>query len=287
MEKFSSWRDKGTGIAPFIPSPEPKQSVPVKAVSLLALTVKFPFLLIAFVVSYVLPSPAVISFILKVLFTVNRFDYSVQGVKRSNVDQVNLSKPTVGDLVVVNYVLPIDSLILVVTSQISWKKAAFVVPHSGDLYGYSMWAFVSHAFQIPGSQPQGKIVDVRSLKNKVTFLFAEGTPSNNKALLPFEKIDWKQFSAFNWKVLSLKVSPVTLPLPIPTKTRSQYFFSLLRSMIPGAVKLRLVPASNLPNRDVLSVIKAFETNNWNFVGDSLHAQEKRHFFDSYIRVYRT
>lgn len=193
MEKFTNWRDKGTGIAPFLPTPPPiSQENGVKAFfNGLKLSLKLililPIILVAVVAKWT-PVSRPLWKLAAILLCNWDVQVSVDGVKRR--DQRSKHLPSKGQIYVVNYSSPLDCFVLWFISQ---GSIALCIPINDgktvSMHQLSMLEFVS--FTLNGSlwesgNPAHRIVkNVEELKNQVCYVFAEGTTSNGKSVLPF------------------------------------------------------------------------------------------------------
>lgn len=159
MEKFSSWRDKGTGISPFMPQKLPTFQ---KNNSLLSVAskspiflIKLPFFIITYLIYTITGFTFILKFILTILFGFNRIDFGVDGIKKSQIDKLTSYKPKKGDLIVTNYITPLDGYFLFLlsgtfsssSSSSSSSQIVILIPNeSGDLYQYSPLGLFNHSF---------------------------------------------------------------------------------------------------------------------------------------------
>ncbi|SCU94857.1 LAME_0F09626g1_1 [Lachancea meyersii CBS 8951] len=191
MEKFTNWRDKGTGIAPFLPTPPPLSQE--KGLGLVLNNVKFVFKAVCVfpLALLALMMPEMVSkklwlIVMKVLFSWS-IQVAAQGVKKR--DQRG-ELPATGHVYVVNCNCPLDALVLWFLAQ---GPVAFCVPlirgKSTRVFQLSVWQFFEFALnsgQIHGDLSSFREVEtVSQLKNQVVYVFAEGTTSNGKSVLPF------------------------------------------------------------------------------------------------------
>lgn len=287
MEKFSNWRDKGTGISPFMPTVQTNSSALSKIYIIpkcLLLMVKLPIFLLACIVYSVVPSQTISRFIAFVLFGLRKYDLTVEGIKRTRLNEIESAKPKVNDLVVVNYVSPIDALLVYIISNASLRDIAFLIPNSkGQLYEYSIVSFFNHTFSNEFGNETSKILvkDLSKYKNKLVYVFLEGTPSNNKAVLPFISISHVEIPAFfSIKTLVLKLQPAQFTLSIPILSRSAY----LRNLMTNVNKNSLLKAKlyNLESFDIKEIKKSFELTSLNLIGNNLSITEKQNFYAYYI-----
>ncbi|CAH2352586.1 lysophosphatidic acid:oleoyl-CoA acyltransferase 1 [[Candida] railenensis] len=295
MEKFSTWRDKGTGISPFMPVDAPPSSIASKYLAQPVLYVfKFPILIITLALYYALiPFPAVANFIVTKLYGFRRIETTVDGLKRSKVAEIQAAKPKVNDIVVVNYVAPINGLILASIAQCSWRSIVILIPAAnGEYYSYSIWDVFTRAMDEistpnPSAQP---ITDLTALKGKLVFIFPEGTPSNNRSILPFvtsKTNKLKVNNVFTFKTLSLKISPLHFTTPLPLTSKFAYVYSLLTNLHnKSVISVKIFEHGQSNELDFNLSKRSFETNQLNSVGDYLDIQMKEKFYAEYIKVKR-
>ncbi|GEQ69276.1 hypothetical protein JCM33374_g2947 [Metschnikowia sp. JCM 33374] len=282
MEKFSNWRDKGTGISPFLPVDAKVSPVRKYAVNPALLAVKWPFFIALYLLASVAPKPAT-KLILKLLFSVSDIDLSVEGVRKSNTREIVKHKPSKGEIVVSNVVSPLDIFVIFIISTVtSLSSIAVVIPWKNDLYAFTAWHAVSVFFLplassvIQGTRIEGNILDHESLKGKLVVVFAEGTASNNKAILPLQSQCSKVLSSgvsVPTKVTVLRYYPGTLTLPIPHMTQAQYVSKMLTLPTKAFVKVKIVPLQNVTLK---ACEQAFVENGLNRV--ELGVEQKAEFF---------
>lgn len=216
MEKFSNWRDKGTGISPFIPTTYPKHSFLSLPLSIVLFLIKLPFLLLTFPLVLLDVKP-VKEFSLKFLFNF-RFNQP-SGLLLPN------------DFVVVNYSSP---LLVYLLSDV------VIIPNSdGILYQLTKFQLLLHSLGLL-STDKGKVIDDMSkLSKKIIFCLAEGTPTNNKCVLKFLNLDPKYLlEGFNFKTFVVKISPNYFNVPLPSSAIGFFYQLLINS--PSLITLKLV-----------------------------------------------
>lgn len=288
MEKFSSWRDKGTGISPFMPVPLPlsQEKSAFKRTLLLVVKVplfiiKLPFFILFTLAYYITSLKPLANFVFFVLFGFKNIDFSVEGVKKSNIDVINKNKPSPNDIIVANYSSPIDGLIYaLVANTYNWHNVKFLVPNQlGELFEYSLWSLVNHSFD--NSVLGSKVESLSSYKNKVVFLLLEGTTSNNKALLPFVPLSPNyNFDGFAVKTLVLKISPGYLTMPIPV-SKLGYLFELLTNLNKLTLNYIKLKCYKFDKFEVVELRKTFALNSLNSIDKNLNIAEKQKFVAYY------
>ncbi|CAH6722773.1 lysophosphatidic acid:oleoyl-CoA acyltransferase 1 [[Candida] jaroonii] len=176
MEKFSNWRDKGTGITPFIQS-NPRFSL----ISLPVILVKLPIFI--FLLPLALLNISIIkSFILKFLFN---FESKIPRLNKDLVYITNYSSPLLAFVVNLPINIPIDK----------------------EIQSFSTWTYILHSL---GYEVKGK--KVKEMKRGI--LLIEGTPSNNKCILKFETFDTSISGKLG--TLIVKFQPNWVNTPVPT-----------------------------------------------------------------------
>lgn len=287
MEKFSNWRDKGTGISPFMPVPVPRST---GSITWLIFLLRLPVLFLIVPLYVVFPIQLVAKFLALVVLGFNRYDFSVEGIRRSRTDEIERQRPAVGDFVITNYTSPLDGLFLAGLSDTFWYNIVLLVPDvNGKLYEYSIWSF----FWLTLSKDIGKPMltveaDYVKYKNKLVFVFAEGTPSNNKALLSFvPKIASVPAElGFHFKSLALRLSPSYLTTPIPVVGPVQYLYLVLSHYDQNSyIRAKLIRHERADYGKQFSIEDAassFELAQLNVIGKDLGIAEKRKFHTYFI-----
>lgn len=280
MEKFSTWRDEGTGISPFMPPVTPKSFISDNVLAPLFLILKVPFLIILGLASLVVPKPA-IKLALSGFMGIGDIDLLVEGVRKTNTAEIEKNKPKQNEIVVVNLVSPIDVFVLFVISQVgSLSQIRVVVPDPSGLHVFSAWQYVTFMFRDLNESlsDSTKLKSYKELDGKLVFLFPEGTSTNNKAVLTFGKVPDAFFliPGFAYKTIVLRMYSNALTLPVPYITQFQYVKKLLSRSEKTFIKARVVPTEKV----LLSLSKAiFADNGLNTVG--LGLGDKKEFYKYY------
>lgn len=249
MEKFSNWRDKGTGISPFNPTAFPKVDATFP-LNLVVFLIKVPVFFLS--LPLVLLNVAWIkSFHLKFLFNF----------------KVNIPQFQKNDFIITNYSSPLLVYLL---------NGVVLIPDTdGTLNEYSLWQLINHSF---GSNVKGKeVVDLLKFKGKTIFCLIEGTTTNNKAILKF--IDLKKtytFDQFNLKTLIVKVTPPYFNIPLPCNRFKFIYFLLINK--PSNIALKLVEHKTF---DLTLSKTAFRNSNLHMVNFS--TKDKDEFYQYYLR----
>ncbi|SCW02363.1 LAFE_0F04786g1_1 [Lachancea fermentati] len=192
MEKFTNWRDKGTGIAPFFPVTPPLsqekgfRSFLSNVITTLKLIVALPFLPFVYLLQFLNLSKPICTLVLKIICGWN-IQTNVQGVKRR--DQGPEHMPGVGRYFFVNYSSPLDCIALWLIAK---GPVTFCIPRmkGKKVTMYRLSLIEALKFALKGSifenETSFQIIDkVDEAKDYVTYIFPEGTTSNGKSVLPF------------------------------------------------------------------------------------------------------
>lgn len=281
MEKFSAWRDKGTGISPFMPADIPKSPVKKYVVDPVLILVKAPLFYFLYALAALAPKPA-IKVVLSLVFGFEDVDVLVEGVRRTKTDEIDQNRPAVNQVVISNWISPLDIFVIFSLSTVaSLGQIAVVVPTKGSLYRLSAWQTVSLFFGGDVTVIGVKISTLASLKGNLVVLFAEGTSSNNRAVLPFVETSLMVFDTpgFTYKTVVLKMYPNSLTLPIPHLTKWQYLYRLLTHLGKGYIKVKIVPMEKV---SPISLKVIFADNGLSTVELSLEQKAKFHeYYQSY------
>lgn len=276
MEKFSTWRDKGTGISPFMPVESRLSSVKKNIINPLIIVFKLPLFFLFYSLVQVLPKLSLT--LLAKLVGLGEIDILVEGVRRSNRGEIDRCCPDVGDVVVSNLVSPLDVFNIFMASKVTrLSKVSVVLATKDGLIRYTPVQFVLLAFGNVAGVPIASIDEIEP--TQLVILYPEGAFSNNKALLRFQKVPAGTFASqkFVYKACVVKLYPVSLTTPVPILTPFQYLGLLLaaRSL---HVKMRIVP---LLDALEAAVKKGFADNGLGSV--DLGIQERDEFYKAYVR----
>lgn len=293
MEKFSNWRDKGTGISPFMPVDSQPLGIAGRALQLLLVVAKLPIFVVVYL-GYltICPFASVANFLVVTLFGFRKVEVTADGVKKSRSKEVDAQRPGPNDVVVVNYVSPIDPLILASIAKVSWRNIYFLIPdNSGDLYEYSAWGAAKQALS-PSAEnallSTEKVTDLSRYSSKLVYIFAEGTTSNNRSILPFMGVPAIEGlshgnNKFTFKTVLLKISPNSFTTPLPLHSLSGYLFSLLAN-ISGKSGVRAKIFTHQNGIDLVASKRSFELNQLTSVGNELDILLKEAFHSQYLKV---
>lgn len=280
MEKFSNYRDKATGISPFMPVEPPKSSVALLPLRIIYFILKIPLILAGFLFALVSPSMGS-NFLLLVVGGLNLCTVLVDGVKKRDVSAITKSLPKPGDIVFANHISPLDGYIY----QIVANRSVHIVKADpeGFLHLYTPFKLFWNSFD-ESLQSKGKVVkSLDALKDKPIIVLMEGTTSNNKGVLPFINV-FSRGGHYkldgNIKLLIIKISPAYLSLALPTITPLQYCFRLFATLNTKDNNIK-AKIHNFEHYDVKAVRGAFEENGLPLLSNSLTVATKRKLIEEY------
>lgn len=282
MEKYTSWRDKGTGIAPFLPPPVSDPGIGPLLLQTLLFFFKLVLLLPLLIAYGVSQSKSILSWILSFLFCW-KTEIIIQGVKRREWVK-SKHYPQKGKLYLCNSTSPLDALALDMMAQ---GPSCFLVPQENIIYKMNKSQYFH--FALDGSLDAKKfgheVGNIKQLKNSVNFMFPEGTCSNGKTVLPFGLneaclLDFLQLPETDSSAtlqtirLKLNVSLVT-PLNVGFLT---YCSTLYTRGVHFKIKInesqKLIPLEGL--RASLN-----DDNKFKLVSKALDVESKRRFVQEY------
>ncbi|KAK4203082.1 hypothetical protein QBC40DRAFT_346581 [Triangularia verruculosa] len=226
MEKFSQFRDRGSGISPFMPTSSPT-SIISNLTSTILFAIRLPiflaYTLLYFLFLHHLPLPAVAHKLLLWIYLsipgIWWVDLQLDGVKRGSLSQQPPSRvPHPGSLIAANFTSPVDALYLAAVFD-----PVFVVsyPHSRKVQRISLITAIINALSpAPLSPPpNSKLTDLRTIverhPNRVIAIFPESGTTNGKGILPLSPAlltvptDAKIFP------VSMRYTPPDITTPVP------------------------------------------------------------------------
>lgn len=136
MEKYTTWRDNGTGIAPFLPNTVRKPSSIATACSIVVLAVKAVVALPLILLYSFTKQNVLLGLILKLVFSWKE-EVSVQGIKKRDVEK-SKHYPQKGKLYICNCTSPLEALSAVLLAQ---GPVSLLVPSNDIVYKVSVKGF--------------------------------------------------------------------------------------------------------------------------------------------------
>lgn len=281
MEKFSTWRDPATGIAPFLPATRPMSEMATRTIFsifaefMLALIsipwTAFSLLIYLCLVQY-LPDPVRSLYVrYNLLFSLRVWNLEVgfenapsqsanSDLRTNKARRDTHSLPEGGDLIVSNFTSPLDVL-----SYAVLVNPIFVVPaEQGQFMVVSALGAILVALSLPTCEPMSgrslaEICKAAKKSGKTVVLFAEGTTTSGKALLPFPNQIPVSLLPYTTKVYpaSIKYTPPSVTTPLPMTFIGWMYAHLCEW---NRVSVRVKFASPLTTSDVSSSNDLATTN---------------------------
>ncbi|CCH42818.1 hypothetical protein BN7_2363 [Wickerhamomyces ciferrii] len=309
MERYTQWRDKSTGISPFLPILQSNvlgynESSIGKIIKNFKIDLVGSFILVLIKVVVILPLlllSLVIGGIIGhgQIWWLNRLILSISGLTSyeltiQNLKSKNLNKsfyPSKGDVFLCNFSSPLDLITLYLISN---DDFVILLPNTkGGLSIQSISQFLKKSISGVLLDEIDSLIDYKQLENKIIYIFPEGTTSNGKSILPF-KLNQTYFNEFinnlqsdkkthKIRTLGLKYYPSTLVTPISYSSWS-FLFKIL-SQLTYNVKARINFPNQLNSIDTdLNKLRLSFTNNGKFklVSDELDINSKKAFIENYI-----
>ncbi|PVI06419.1 hypothetical protein DM02DRAFT_582877 [Periconia macrospinosa] len=226
MEKYSQFRDSGTGIAPFLPVPTPTAAAIWTPVHILLFLFRTPFLvslsLFYFIFLEFLPVANVIKrcvlWVILAIPGVWWVDLQVDGVKRGKLAEKQDHLPHAGTIIAASFVSPLDPLYLagiftpIFTRSWPGEKKVEVI---------SLFSAIRLAFSRPELEPSknAKLFTLKELTkkypNSIICVFPECTTTNGRGVLRFSPSLLTADPSTKIYAVHVKYSPGDITTPIP------------------------------------------------------------------------
>ncbi|KAL6821324.1 hypothetical protein V8C40DRAFT_250102 [Trichoderma camerunense] len=226
MEKYSQFRDRATGIAPFLPVSSPSSAISTLTHTLLFL-VRLPiFLTYAlgyFIIFHPLPLPVFVRKIalwgLMAIPGIWWIDLQLDGVKRGTLsEQPRERVPHPGSIIAANFTSPVDAIYLAAIFD-----PVFTISYPGErkVRRIGLLQAVMKALAPVTTQPapSAQLVDLKELvkqyPNRVIAVFPECGTTNGKAILPFSPSILQTPPDVHIFPVSIRYTPSEITTPIP------------------------------------------------------------------------
>lgn len=240
MEKYSKFRDEGTGIAPFQEARANSQDfnifqkVVIFLISLVlsllsAVNLAFYFCL----AKWILPN-LLSRFLLKwLVFVPLRLFYSTlqyEGERRASVRKKSIRKAQAGDVVLTNFVSPLDPLVFE-----SQRSVHFAFPTRDRLFErVSTSSAMTKALSAPNPSASGtSLQDISANAAKsgaIVVVFVEGMTSNGRGLLTLKELNAQDIAKIDKQIYagSIRFTPMAATSPVP-KSLMNYIWTILNA----------------------------------------------------------
>ncbi|KAH7309542.1 hypothetical protein B0I35DRAFT_440200 [Stachybotrys elegans] len=226
MEKYSQFRDRATGIAPFLPVATPLTGLATLTHAMLFL-VRLPLFLFYcvsyFLVFHHLPLPVVARKMalwgMMAIPGIWWVDLQLDGVKRGHLaEQPRDRFPHPGSVIAANYTSPIDAVYLAAIFDPIFTVS---YPNTRKLQRVGLWGAVTKALAPVRTEPpaNAKLVDIKDLlrdyPGRVIAVFPECGTTNGKAILPFSPSILQSPPDVHLFPVSIRYTPSDVTTPVP------------------------------------------------------------------------
>ncbi|CAI6337299.1 unnamed protein product [Periconia digitata] len=226
MEKYSQFRDPGTGIAPFLPIPTPAAGAIWTPVHVFLFLFRAPFVatlsLFYFVFLEFLPVANLIKrcvlWVILAIPGVWWVDLQVDGVKRGKLAEKQDHLPHAGTIIAASFVSPLDPLYIagiftpVFTRSWPLEKKVEVI---------SLFGAIRLAFSKPELEPPrtAKLATLKELTekypNSIICVFPETTTTNGRGVLRFSPSLLTADPSTKIYAVHVKYTPGDITTPVP------------------------------------------------------------------------
>ncbi|KAJ9302047.1 hypothetical protein DTO271G3_913 [Paecilomyces variotii] len=237
MEKFSQFRDRGSGIAPFLPIPTEPAGVYLPF-HIFLFCFRLPLLLVVsltyFLILQWLPigslgKKASLWCILGIP-SIWWIDLQIDGVKRGSLAKQRKERlPGPGSIIASSFTSPIDAVYL---AAIFDPVFTACYPSTRQVEHISLFQAILRALSYPklAPPPGARMVDIRTLleknPNRPIVMFPECTTTNGRGILPLSHALLEVPSNTKIFPLSLRYTPADVTTPVPGSYRT-FFWNLL------------------------------------------------------------
>ncbi|ORY71008.1 uncharacterized protein BCR38DRAFT_330026 [Pseudomassariella vexata] len=259
MEKYSQYRDRGSGISPFIPNNNPSSTLTLilhTFIFLFRLPLFLFFATVYFLILTHLPLPL---FVRKVLLWgmlgipgIWWVDLQLDGVKRGSLSSQPVARvPGPNSIIAASFTSPIDALYLATIFDPIFV-ASF--PHTRkvqriSLQRASLLALAPVKQQLDAPYPK-QLTTIRAIMeanpNRAVVVFPECTTTNGKGVMPLSPSLLASPSDNNIFPVSIRYTPNDITTPIPGAWTT-FLWNLL-SRPTNCIRVRIAePVQNKPN----------------------------------------
>ncbi|KAI6246843.1 putative lysophosphatidic acid:oleoyl-CoA acyltransferase [Erysiphe necator] len=224
MEKYSQFRDRGSGVAPFFPI-KAKSSGKYLPIYILLFIVKFPFIIIAaiyFLLLQWLPLAPVRKAMLWILLGIPGLwwiELQIDGVRKGSLAKKHAGRiPGPSDVIASSFTSPIDALYL---AAIFDPIFTISYPHTEKVQIVSLLSAIFRALAKPEEYPpkDAKMTDIKTIvadnQDRAVVVFPECTTSNGLGILRLCPSLLTVSSKTKIFPLHLRYTPPNITTPIP------------------------------------------------------------------------
>ncbi|KAI9804086.1 MAG: hypothetical protein M1825_001487 [Sarcosagium campestre] len=251
MEKYSQFRDRGSGIAPFFPIPSPPAGAYIAFhvfLFIIRLPIFFSVAATYFIILQWLPLGSLFKKALLWLILgvpgIWWIDLQIDGVKKGSLARQNPHRlPQPSDIIASSFTSPIDSLYLAAIFDPLFTAS---YPHTRQVQRLSLFGAIMRAFAAPQEHPPVNAVlkDLRTIvqenPNRVIVVFPECTTTNGRGILPFSPSILSAPSGAKIFPVSLRYTPSDITSPVP-RSYWTFLWNLL-SKPTNCIRVRIAEA---------------------------------------------
>ncbi|TAQ86704.1 hypothetical protein B7494_g4971 [Chlorociboria aeruginascens] len=277
MEKYSQFRDRGSGIAPFFPVSSQPSGIYFPAYVFLFLF-KLPFFFTVSTTYFLflqwfplgsLFKKAILWMILGIP-GIWWIDLQIDGVKKGSLAKKHEGRvPQPSDIIASSFTSPIDSLYLAAIFDPIFTVS---YPHTRQVQCISLFSAIFRALSKPQEYPPNgaKMTDLAKLLTKyperVIVVFPECTTTNGRGILPFSPSLLETPPGIKIFPISLRYTPPDITTPVPGAYWS-FVWNLL-SQPTHCIRVRIAElAYNTSKPDTVTVKEKYLTNFLDTLGD--------------------
>lgn len=226
MEKYSQFRDRGSGIAPFFPVSSHPAGIYLP-VHIFLFLFKLPFFVTVSTTYFLFLQWFPLGSLFKKAFLwmilgipgIWWIDLQIDGVKKGSLAKKHEGRvPEPGTIIASSFTSPIDSLYLAAIFDPIFTVS---YPHTRQVEYISLFGAIFRALSKPNEYPpmDAKMTDLQTLvtehPTRVIVVFPECTTTNGKGILPFSPSLLTTPSGTKIFPVNLRYSPPDITTPLP------------------------------------------------------------------------
>ncbi|KAF2751113.1 hypothetical protein M011DRAFT_415795 [Sporormia fimetaria CBS 119925] len=225
MERYTQFRDRGTGIMPFYPVASPERSLLLKPVMLAVFLIKLALvitisLLYFCVLEWVAPPSIKMPVLCALLFCTGVWvvDLRVDGVRRGELSKNPNRRPHPGSIIAANFNSPLDPLYLAAFFGPIFTQS---YPDTRLLEPITLFRAICLAFSAPQPKPSNpaNLISLSDLQRKhpnaIFCVFPECTTTNGRGILPLSPSLLSADPQRKIFPVSLRYTPADVTTPLP------------------------------------------------------------------------
>ncbi|KAL2863439.1 lysophosphatidic acid acyltransferase LOA1 [Aspergillus lucknowensis] len=251
MERFSQFRDRGTGIAPFLPLPlQPERDWPL-LIRRLLFYIRLPFFVFAFVGYFLVLQWLPLGSLVKkaALWCILGIpgiwwvDLQVDGVRKGSLSKQRSRLPGPRSVIAASFTSPIDPLYLAAVFDPVFTAS---YPTTREVEEISLLTAMFSAFLPPELSPHRNAETTtlaslsRKYPNRPIVTFPECTTTNGRGILPLSPAITDVAPDAKIFPISLRYSPEDVVTPLPD-SYTNFFWALL-SRPTHCIRVRIAEA---------------------------------------------